>query len=72
MSHMSELDSEICEEYLSDVPTENLIAELISREGVAYYNISESESYQIQKKVGDKVSILEKYDGSVQIITISI
>jgi len=70
MSYMSELDAETRQEYLSDVSTEELIAALMSREGVACYQVKSGESYLIQESDEPRTQILEKYHGPVTIITV--
>jgi len=70
MSYMSELDAETRQEYLSDVSTEELIADLVSREWVKRYAIKDGESYLIQKRGEFGTLTLENGSVPVTIITV--
>jgi len=66
MSYMSELDAETRQEYLSDVSTEELIAALVSREGVQMFTTQPDVKYVIE----DEDRLYENGDGPVTIITV--
>jgi hypothetical protein len=63
---MSELDAETRQEYLSDVSTEELIAALVSREGVQMFTTQPDVKYVIE----DEDRLYENGDGPVTIITV--
>jgi hypothetical protein len=63
---MSELDAETRQEYLSDVSTEELIAALISREGIRMFTTQPDAKYCIE----DETGIYENGDGPARIITV--
>lgn len=57
---------------LANIPTNDLIAELATRENIACYTVGEEEAYLIRKtSVEDRAhSILEQYEGPVRILTV--
>ncbi len=57
---------------LSNVSKKELIDELTSREGVACFDVSKDETYDIRKlnDCGNGNRVLEKYYGPIKIITV--
>lgn len=61
----------IIRDALKGIPTNDLIGELVSREGIACYPVKDNEKYLIQKADDDgPVAPLEVYHGPVTIITV--
>jgi len=70
MSKSAEQAAESLQAILAAISTNDLIGELLSREGVAGYPVLAGELYLIQKTDSGGVSDLEKYHGPVTIITV--
>jgi hypothetical protein len=54
---------------LAAISRDDLIAELVSREGIAWYQVSDEESYRIQKGQYGWIT-LENHSGPIRIITV--
>ena len=71
MSKSADHAAETLQAILAAISRDDLIAELVSREGVALHAIAEKESYQIRKRGEDgAATFLERYQGPVRIITV--
>lgn len=70
MSKSADHAAEALQAILSAISRDDLIAELVSREGVACHAVTGEESYRIQKSGDDVTRILEKSQGPVTIITV--
>jgi hypothetical protein len=71
MSKSADHAAEALQAILAAISRDDLIAELVSREGVARHDVLAGETYKIQKKAPcGKKFILERYDGPVTIITV--
>ena len=70
MSKSADHAAEALQSILSAISRDDLIAELLSREGVAGCPVLSGESYLIQKMDGGEVSFIENYHGPVTIITV--
>ena len=71
MSASADHAAEALQAILSAISRDDLIGELVSREGVARHDIIDGEPYRIQKKAPCwKTFILESYHGPVTIITV--
>ena len=70
MSKSADHAAEALQAILSAISRDDLIGELLSRDGVAGYPVLAGESYLIQKSGDDVTRILEKSQGPVTIITV--
>ena len=75
MSASAEQAAKVLQDILSCLSAEDLINELMTREGIACYPVKDGESYRIQKQAFDGLCYaekdLERYHGPVTIITVS-
>ena len=70
MSKSADRAAEALQAILSAISRDDLIAELVSREGVASYQVSDEESYRVQKGQPYGLITLEHHSGPVTIITV--
>ena len=70
MSRSADHAAEALQAILAAISTNDLIAELASRERVSRYSVKKGEQYQIQKEVPFGMEDLEAYHGPVTIITV--
>ena len=72
MSKSADRAAEALQAILAAISRDDLIAELVSREGVACYNVDEDSAYSVQKGSAFGVGMfnLEKHKGPVRIITV--
>jgi hypothetical protein len=70
MSKSADHAAEALQAILAAISRDDLIGELLSREGVAGHAVTKEESYRIQKSDEDVTRILEKSQGPVTIITV--
>ena len=70
MSASADHAAEALQAILAAISTNDLIGELLSRDGVTGYPVLWGESYLIQKTDAGGVSDLERYHGPVTIITV--
>ena len=70
MSKSADHAAEALQAILAAISRDDLIGELLSRDGVTGYPVLGGESYLIQKTDAGGVSDLEKYHGPVTIITV--
>jgi len=55
---------------LAGISTNDLIGELLSREGIACYTVNDGEPYHIQKTGDNGTEVFERYCGPTTIITV--
>jgi len=70
MSKSADHAAEALQAILSAISRDDLIAELVSREGVARHDILNGGPYRIQREVPLGMEDLEAYHGPVTIITV--
>jgi len=70
MSESAEQAAKVLQDILSRISAEDLINELMTREGIAAYAVKGGKSYLIQKTDESGTATLEKYYGPVTIITV--
>lgn len=70
MSKSAEHAADELQALLSSVSTEDLFAELVSREGVSHYTVKDGEPYMIRTWGENGTGIIERYLGPVDIITV--
>jgi len=74
MSASADHAATVMQETLSGIPTNDLIAELATREGVELYQVKDEEKYIVQKIWNDGngfiAQTLESYEGPIRIITV--
>ena len=70
MSASADHAAEALQAILAAISTNDMIGELLSRDGVSGYPVLAGESYLIQKSDESGTVILEKYHGPVTIITV--
>jgi hypothetical protein len=75
MSKSADHAAEALQAILAAISINDLINELMTREGIAAYAVKGGESYRIQKQAFDGLCYaekdLERYHGPVTIITVS-
>ena len=71
MSKSAEHAARTLQDILSAISSEDLIGELMTREGISRYDVKGGESYLTQKTGEHGTENLERYHGPVTIITVS-
>jgi len=71
MSASADHAATVMQETLSGIPTNDLIAELATREGIEVYTVGTEEEYLIKRMgVEARHEVLEAYHGPIRILTV--